>query len=114
MLTVSARPLPTLTNEVKNKFDYDAVYVDVGIGDDWEIKRDFILAIRDLYSVIPFVLVGHRKIFLQRLTEKESKKFQGYFFFDIGISISQIPTLIQDTLTQVEWDIRARYGVKAV
>jgi hypothetical protein len=90
------------------RFDFDAVYIDVGSG--WPKKRDFILLVREHYPVVPFVLVGSRLSFLRGLEQPEKERFSNYFFLDVSTPLSGISRAVDDTLAQVEWDIRARYG----
>lgn len=95
-------------SDAKMRFDYDAVYIDVQ--NNWERKKDFLLIVRHRYPIVPFVLVGSRHSFLFALEKKERQRFSAYFFFDTATPISQAPVFISDTLRQVEWDIRVRYG----
>lgn len=95
-------------SDVNVRFDYDAVYIDVN--NNWASKRDFILSVRQRYPIVPFVLVGSRLSFLRNLDDEDRKRFNNYFFLDTNTSIAQAPSLIEDTLRMVEWDIRSRYG----
>lgn len=102
--------LSAVADEVETRFGFDAVYIDVGAGEKWAAKRKFIDKIRRLYPIVPFVLVGSRGKFLEGLPREQRARFRGFFFFDVETPISQASTMILDTLTQVEWDIRTRYG----
>jgi len=96
--------------DAQRKFEYDAVYIDVG--NDWRQKKEFILTIRNRYPIVPFVLMGSRSSFLEALDEKERQIYQQYFFFDFNVPIARALATITDTLGQVEWDIRTRFGEK--
>ncbi len=95
-------------SEVRLRLDYDAIYID--IESNWNRKKDFILMVRQKYPIVPFVLVGSYALFSKQLDQENRRRFLGYFFFDIDEPISRAATQILDTLAQVEWDIRVRYG----
>jgi hypothetical protein len=96
------------TDALAAGFDYSAVYVDVMA--DWEQKKQFIVQVRQKYPIVPFVLFGSRDAFLSSLSEPDRKRFEHYFFFDIGEPMSAIPRMVAETLGQIDWDITKRYG----
>jgi hypothetical protein len=94
----------------EHRFDYTAVYIDVG--SDWPNKKKFITLVRRKYPIVPFVLLGAREAFLGSLEEQDKRRFEHYFFFDTGMPISMVPSMVAETLAQIGWDITKRYGEK--
>ena len=94
--------------DAQKKIEYDAVYIDVG--KDWDSKKEFIRVIRSRYPVVPFVLMGARSAFIDSLNENDREIYSGYYFLDVNTPLIGVRANIEDTLRQVEWDIRTRYG----
>lgn len=92
----------------EHRFDYAAVYVDVGI--DWPNKRAFIELVRRKYPIVPFVLFGARDAFLASIVDRDKRRFEHYFFFDTAMPIIMVSSMVTATLAQIQWDITKRYG----
>lgn len=102
--------LRLVMEDIVKKFEYDAVYVDVR--KEWKQKKEVVLTIRRRYPIVPFVLIGSRSSFLDSLDENETGIYSQYFFFDVNTPLVSVPAVVADTLGQVEWDIRTRFGEK--
>lgn len=100
--------LDLATGDAEQQFSFDAVYLEVGI--DWDSEYKFIAIVRKRYPIVPFVLVGSRSHFLNSLSGPLRERFSNYFFLDTSTPLAEVEESVADTLAQVEWDIRARYG----
>lgn len=95
---------------IQRRLEYDAAYID--ITSNWAMKREFIISVRKRYPIVPFVLVGYRAEFLESLKRSERSRFRGYFFLDLSTPLGSIQLAVDDTLSQIVWDIQSRYGEK--
>lgn len=91
-------------------FDFDVVYIDVE--NKYQRVKQFIDLVRRTYPVVPFVLIGRRGPFLDRLSQEDRRRFSEYFFFDTEGPVFYAADAIAETLAQAEWDIKERYGEK--
>lgn len=102
--------LARVTLTAKDTFNYDALFLDAGVGDNWREVRELILLVRKRYPIVPIVLVGQRTTLLTSMNEADSRRFKGYFFIDTETPIHGVMEAVRTRLHQVEWDIKSRYG----
>ena len=102
------RDLQVAMNEADEEFMYNAICID--IRKSWDLKKEFMLKIRNRYPIVPFVLVGSREEFLASLGKRDREIYSQYFFLDIGVSIGDLFSYLSRNLRQVEWDIRSKFG----